>query len=383
MKKVVKNLAMMVAIFAAAIFMGCNPDTGDINRGNTEPEVPETPETPETPEAPEVIENNGVGEDGRIALDKVAYACYLGDVWDNGVADYYVMLTNDTLGVGSNGFEVPMHQGGWILYLDLWGAVSADHRNAVLPEGTYNFDHSRGMGCFYDEFSLATNNQEQVLVDGQWLYRIKDIFFQSGTTVVKHTSKGYLIETVVVTSTGEELSFVYEGEIVLEDQSDDEEWRPSLDEDIDLTPVYGSIYHYSSYPNENCDNYVISLFNVKELTSDGLHPNVTGGIKLQLDIYPELGKGVTGTYKIGKLTDDKYLLEKEPWVYYPGCYWGVMALGTFVEFVDESGNVLYSVVKDGTLSISENADNTYTINADFTTERNKKITCNWTGSLEK
>jgi hypothetical protein len=58
-----------------------------------------------------------------------------------------------------------------------------------------------------------------------------------------------------------------------------------------------------------------------------------------------------------------------------------MALGTFVEFVDQDGTVLYSVVKGGTLTITENEDNTYTIVTDFTTEKGKKITCNWTGAL--
>lgn len=381
MTKIVKNIAMMVAVFTAAIFMACNPDVG----GN-EPETPETPETPVTPEgpvAPEVIENNGVGADGKIALNSVAYACYLGNVWDNGVGDYYIMLTNDTLGMGANGFEVPMHQGGWILYLDLWAALSANTSKAVLPEGTYTLGNSRGIGCLYNEFSLATNNVEQVLVDGQWLYRIKDIYFKEATAVVKHTSKGYRIETNVVTSTDTELSFVYEGEIAFEDQSDDEEWLPALDMDINLEPVYGNIRFYESIPSANCDNYVISLFNVADLTEDKVHPNVIGGIKLMLDIYPELGKGVTGTYHIGTLSDEKYLLKKEPWVYYPGCYWGTMALGTFVEYINQDGTALYSVVKGGTLTITENEDNTYTIVADFVTERGKKITCNWTGALSQ
>lgn len=372
MTKTIKHMIMAVAALVATTFVACNPDNGGENGGEGGP----------TPNAPEVIENNGVGADGKIKLNSVACAYYLGNVWDNGVADYYFMLTNDTLGMGSNNFEVPMHQGGWILYLDLWSVIAPDTANAVLPEGTYTFGNSRDFGCFYNEYSLATNNVEQVLVDGEWKYRIKDIFFQSGTVVVTHTAKGYLIETSVVTNSGEELNFVYEGAIAFEDQSDDEEWRPALDKDIDLTPIQGSIRFYESYTSSNCDNYVIMLFNTDKLTSDKIHPNVAGGVRLVLDIYPELGKGVTGSYRIGTLSDEKYLLKKEPWVYYPGCYWGTMALGTFVEYVDTDGSVLYSVVKEGDLAITDNGDGTYTIAADFVTERNKKITCNWTGSLE-
>lgn len=367
MVKTIKNMLMVVAALVATTFTACTPDNGD-NGGQPEP--------------PAVIENNGVGADGKIALNSVVHAYYFGNVWDTGVADYYVMFTNDSLAMNANGFEVPAHQGGWLLGIDLWSVITPDTANAVIPEGTYTFGNGRDLGCFYSEFSVATNNYEQVLVDGQWLYRIKDIYFQSGTVVVTHTAKGYIIETSVVTESGEELNFVYKGAIKFEDQSDDEEWRPTLDKDIDLTPTYGSIRFYESYASSNCDNYVIMLFNTDNLSDDKMHPNIAGGIRLMLDIYPELGKGVTGSYKIGTLSDDKYLLKKEPWVYYPGCYWGTMALGTFVEYVDTDGSVLYSVVKSGDLNITENSDGTYTIDADFTTERDKKITCNWTGSLE-
>jgi hypothetical protein len=223
---------------------------------------------------------------------------------------------------------------------------------------------------------------EQVLVDGQWLYRIKDIYFKEATAVVKHTSKGYRIETNVVTTTDTELSFVYEGEIAFEDQSDDEEWKPVLDEDVEMLPKYVTMYKYGSYEADNCDNYVITLFNTTELTSDGVHPNILGGMKLLLDLYPEYGKGVEGTYGVGTLTDNKYLLVKEPWVYYPGCYWGDMALGTFLEYVAEDGSVLYSVIKDGDITVSLNDNGTHTIIVDAINEKGNKVTCQWSGAIE-
>lgn len=349
-----------------------------------EPETPITPpdDTPDDPNTPYIIENNGVGEDGNIALDSVVCAYYLGNVWDTGVADYYVILSNDTIGIGSNGFEVPMHQGGWLLYLDLWSSLSADTANAILPEGTYTYGSGRDMGCFYHEFSLATNNKEQVLVDGNWLYDIDDIFFSAGTVVVEHTEAGYHITTEVVTLTGESLSFVYDGPIAFEDQSDDEEWKPVLDEDVEMLPEYVTMYKYGSYEADNCDNYVISLFNTTKLTNDGVHPNIIGGMKLLLDLYPEYGMGIEGTYSVGTLTDNKYLLVKQPWVYYPGCYWGDMALGTFLEYVSEDGTVLYSVIKDGSITISLNDNGTHTISVDAINEKDKRVSCQWSGAIE-
>ena len=397
MLKDIKYLISIAVALAIAVLPSCTPDTtpdtdeepgteigGDNNGGENGGEEGGNEGGNEggEDETPAVIPNNGIGEDGVIALNQAYTSYYLGDVWDTGVADYYLILSNDELGQNATtGFEVPLHQGGWILYLDLWSTISQDTANAVLPEGTYTFGHGRDMWCFYDEFSLATNNYEQVKTDEGWRYRIKDIFFKSGTVEVAHVEAGYLITAEVTTTSGEILSFRYEGPVAFEDQSDDEEWRVSIDEDVDVKAVYGTVNHYSSYEDSNCDNYVVQLFNVTELTSDKMHPNVAGGMKLMLDIYPELGKGIAGTYEIGTLSDEKYLLKKEPWVYYPGCYWGTIALGTFLELVEEDGTVLYSVVKSGTLTITDNADGTNTIVADFVTERGKKLTCNWTGTL--
>lgn len=376
-----RTLLLVSALAVVACSEGNEPDGGKEPDGDGT-EVPKDPEKPEGPEAPEIIENNGVGEDGKIALNSMLCAYYLGDVWDTGVADYYVMLSNDTIGLGANGFEVPMHQGGWILYLDLWSEMSTDTANAVLPEGTYTFGGGRDMGCFYSEFSLATNNKEQVLVDEEWLYDIRDVFFKSGTVVVEHTENGYHITTDVVTTNNETLSFVYDGPITFEDQSDDEEWRPVLDMDIEFEVEKATMYKYGSYEEDNCDNYVIMLFNTTELSYDGAHPNIIGGMRLLLDIYPELGMGIEGSYTVGTLTDDKYLLEKEPWVYYPGCYWGSLALGTFVEYVDEDGTILYSVIKSGDITITANDDGTHTIVIDTTNEKGNSVTCNWTGVIE-
>lgn len=381
-----KILNFGVALLLAFALVGCggeepitpdNPNDNPIDNPNDN-----TGDENKEPEAPTIIENNGVGEDGKIALDRVLCAYYLGNVWDNGVADYYVMLSNDEYGIGANGFEVPMHQGGWILYLDLWSTMSADTANAVLPEGTYEFGTGRGMGCFYSEFSLASNNFEQVLVDGEWLYDIRDVFFKSGVVDVKRTEKGYLIEVEVTTTDDEVLSFRYEGAIAFEDQSDDEPWQPILDGDVTIVPKKVTMYQYGSYEEENCDNYVVMLFNTTNISADNMHPNEVGGMRLLLDLYPELGKGFVGEYSVGTLTEGKNILEKEPWVYYPGCYWGTMALGTFLEYISEDGSVLYSVVKDGNITITLNPDNTYTIAVNAVNEKGNIIFCDWTGTID-
>lgn len=366
MKNLFKNIAMfLVAMVAMVAMVSC--DNSDSNGGGGN-------------DAPEIIENNGIGADGKIRLNNMVAAYYLGDVWDTNVADYYLVLSNDEIGIGSNGFEVPMHQGGWLLYLDLWSVISENTANATLPEGTYTFGNSRELGCFYNQYSLATNNREQVQVDGEWLYDIKDVYFKSGTVVVEHVERGYLITTDVVTTDDTTYSFVYEGPIVFEDQSNDEDWQPILDTDVVLTPKKVTMWQSNSYPEDNCDRYAMMLYNTESLTEDGMHPSVVGGVKLQVSFFPELGKDIAGHYVVGTL-ESNGILDKAPGLVYPGSYYGTAALGTFVEYVESISSVLYSTIKSGTFDVTNNGDGTYTVVADFTTERNKKVSCSWTGVI--
>ena len=77
----VLNYALMAVLAFALVACESGNEGGNDN-------TPEQPEQPEQPEAPEIIANNGVGEDGKIALTEMLCAYYLGDVWNTGVADY-------------------------------------------------------------------------------------------------------------------------------------------------------------------------------------------------------------------------------------------------------------------------------------------------------
>jgi hypothetical protein len=59
-----------------------------------------------------------------------------------------------------------------------------------------------------------------------------------------------------------------------------------------------------------------------------------------------------------------------------------MALGTFLEYVAEDGSVLYSVIKDGDITVSLNDNGTHTIIVDAINEKGNKVTCQWSGAIE-
>src|SRR3712207_913455 len=92
-----------------------------------------------------------------VELTNPVSGVYFGDFWKNGVADYYVVLTNDEV-FNSTADLMPVHPGGYMLYLDMWADVSADHKNAILPDGTYNLAQARGKGDLNTEFTLVRWN---------------------------------------------------------------------------------------------------------------------------------------------------------------------------------------------------------------------------------
>lgn len=359
--KLTKKLAMMfMALTATFVMFSCGePD-------NTDP----TPNSGKDPD-----QGGEIVDDGTIVLNSCAGGIYFGDFWDEGYADYYFLLTDDTqIGQTEQGFDVPMTPGCWLLSIDIWGAISEDHTNPIVPEGTYTLGDKRGMNVLTSEFTVATQNEEKV---GD-LYRITDHAFTAGTLVVKHTDKGYKVDATLTTTTGEEMKFSYEGAITLEDKSNDEEYNPELDGDVTIEPEIARTYFSKSY--DNCDRHVLMLFTSDNLSYDNIHVN-EAGMKLQLTLFTEPGVGLEGDYIEGTLDESDFVIE-EPGVFYPGRMYGTTALGSFLERVNSDLSVEYAVLVEGSLSITANADGTHTIVGEFLSGNDGTITCNWTGVIE-
>ena len=154
MKKFFGFFAWVALVAASCSMVACSDKGGN-----------ETP-GPDENENGTVIPNNGVAADGKIYLNNSFGGIYFGDFWDEGIGDYYIMLTNDEVGLTGNGDAAPMNPGGWILFLDFWGELSADHTNPILPEGTYQLGSERGMNVLTSTYTLAVNNLERVEVEG-------------------------------------------------------------------------------------------------------------------------------------------------------------------------------------------------------------------------
>lgn len=355
-----KIFSLLMAFAVAFTMFSCGPDNG--------PEP--TPEPTPNPNDKEQVDDNAI----KLTSNFSGY--YFGNFWDDGIGGYYFILTNDTqLGVNSAMQEVPMTPGCWLLCVELWGDLSEDSANAIVPEGTYNFAQRHGeKNIFTAEYTVATYNAEKV---GD-LYRIQNTFFKDGTITVEHTEAGYKLVADLVSSDDKAMKFVYEGTITMEDQSDDEIFDPGVEQDLTIEPIAASYYTYET--TEDYSNIVLMLFDTTNLTYDEMHP-YEPGMKLHLDLYTEPNAGLAGAYTAGELNDKGMITSKEPGLFYPGRLYSQMALGSHIEIVndDEMMSVEYGVLVEGTLNITDNGDGTHTIVGDFITAKETTVSCNWTG----
>ena len=325
-------------------------------------------------------DDNG-GKDDVIVLDRQVNGYYLGKVWDfqgEEHADYYFTLGNCAVGQSvQTGYEVPMEVGGWLLFLDLWAEASEDTSRAVIPEGEYTFSNKRDMYIVYDQYTIATQNIEQVGSQ----FRIKDRQFVGGTVNVSYNKTGgYLIEatfTTIIDDEEVELNFKYDGPIVFEDQSDDEPWEPGMNDDININPVKATV---DAYPGvaEGVDSYVLRLFDT-EVSADGTHPAAPGHM-VMLDLYTEAGTDIAGDYRPGTMNGSTMV--KEPGVFYPGKFWGGIALGSYIERVYPDMTTESDVLVDGSVQIRGLGGNNYAVRLNMTTGNGHEVSCDWSGVVD-
>ncbi|MCR5077532.1 MAG: hypothetical protein K6A82_05790 [Prevotella sp.] len=311
-----------------------------------------------------------------ISLDRNVGGMYFGDVWKEGYADYYFILANDEIGQtsGEHSQLAPQNPGGYILYVDVWGAVSADHHTPIIPEGTYTLSDRRANGAATTEYTLATLHK----VDNSGQHQLRDILFSNGQVTVKHITGGYDITASFTTKDGQKLNFHYTGAVTLQDQSGEtDDTGEFITKDVNILPAVANFMLYDQH--QDYDNYVLRFFSTNELTADKLHNN-RPGLLLTVDIYTAKGAGIGGTYQAGTMRSN-YAIREQPGVYFPGIYLGSQPLGSFCEQVNNDLSVSTCLAKDGIITISPNADGTYTVNANLTSDKGKKITLSWTGSI--
>lgn len=353
-RKTTEFIRYAITAIAALAAVSCN------NSSNPEP----APDPEPTPAVTEV------------QMDKFHDGLYFGDFWKEGYADYYFILSKGDIGqTSSDGVMpelAPMNPGDYVLYVDIWGAIAADHTDAVIPEGTYTAHNGRANGTFNTGLTFATVNKEKV---GD-KFRIENILFETGEISVKHIDGGYDIKVDITGNDGNNYIFRYQGPVKLRDQSSEGEEISNnhIKSSLDLTIKRTTLQKYSE--SDDYDNYVIRCFDTDNITNDGLYPNEPGH-KIQIDLYTAHGADIAGTYKVGKR------MSYSPGTFYPGVWVGSQALGTFCMQTDQAFNVKFCTIGAGEVTITRNGKDSYTIKCDFTDDDGYSIKSTWTGDIEE
>ena len=304
----------------------------------------------------------------EVALDRYVEesGLYFGDFWKEGYANYYFELASGEVGMAGEVTVVPMNPGDYILSLDLWGAICADHTQPLLPEGVYTASNGRKNGAFDLKNTIAVFNKEQV---GD-RFRIENIRFADGTVTVEHTAGGYDIRAELVTETGDEYVFTYAGAVAMADWSGDEQTQWEIGCDVTVAPTSVT---KKKWEDAEGDNYYLRCFDT-EITDDGLHCK-TPGTKLQICLWVERDADFAGTFRVGE--------RKVPGCISAGERFGMGAVDTYCERVMPDMSLRYCLITDGTLRIVHNADDTYTFDADFTTKDGFTAKGRWTLPVEE
>lgn len=343
-------LPVMLLGAIAAIPQACSSSCDD-DQGGEEPVDP-------TPEVEPI----------RVELDRYLEesGLYFGDFWKEGYGNYYFELSNGEIGLVGELETVPLNPGDYILSLDIWGDLSADHTRPILPEGVYTASQGRADGTFNLQNSLAIFNREQVGTQ----YRIDRIVFTDGTVTVKHVAEGYDIRAHLETEAGQVYEFSYTGAVDMADWSNDEEATWEIGRDVTMAPIAVT---KAKWEDPEGDNYYLRCFDA-EISDDGLHCK-TPGTKLQLCLWVERGADLVGTFTVGQ--------RKVPGQIAPGERFGMGAVDSYCEQLLPNQNTKYCLISGGRIKIDRNADDTYTFDADFTTADGFAVKGRWTLPIEE
>ena len=319
--------------------------------------------------------------DRQLSADGEPSGMYFADTYQDedkkGIGNYYFLITNDEADSVS-GTNNARHPGGYVLYLDMLGPLSANHANAILPEGTYICTNDKAMYTTNLELTWASLNS-----DGTG-GGIKQIYPTEGSVEVRHVDSGYEITANFLTEDNENISFHFVGALsfndtsgITDDDNTDDEQEPYIKENMYVHGTLVTDWLYST-SNAVCDNHILHIFTSDQLSADGKHVMVPG-VKVEMDIYTEKGE-ICGTYVPGIING--YSFTKEPGVFYPGKYYGSLPLGSLYERVNPDYSVQTGIITGGSITISHNDDDdTYSISGTLINSVGNTVTVDFRGPL--
>ena len=288
---------------------------------------------------------------------------YYGDNLKEGVGHYWIILTE-------NGFvDGAAVAGGEYFRLDLMAPMPADEDNVRIPDGEYTYD----LSLSYDEYTIVDiGNTDYSWVDENmegWALALDD---------AKLTVSGNHFELVAVVG-ATEFHVTFDGDYSLT-TSVISDCVSSLTHDavIDVSNCSASVNSYGDYWECGYNNWCIEFV---------CNAGMKNGTYLVIDFLNNSTTDFTGTYVAsGFSAEDETKPDFRSNVFVPGFRVADDAdllLGSLYMVYKDGLCVSQAPLYGGTVTITSNNDDTYTIVIDATDDADPahKITLNWTGRL--
>ena len=324
--------------------------------------------------------NSGGGDNGGSVDVEFQASCingyYYGEKYGEGTDRYAFFLSDQGLNNGGQAYT-----NGTYYYIDCF---SPANKSLTLPLGTYNFDKSNTGNAY-----TINSDNSQLILTGDSVETTTSTYMTDAKMVV--SANKVVLEATI---DGKRHKVTFFGSLELEDVSgenpgnddgndddktegQDGEAQSTLTEDRHVTfdGEHRAKWGYEGdYWQTGYSNYTIYIMN----KSAGYVYGDTLQFDLVTDNTSKDGK-FAGKYTIsdkpGKMVmvagfTNKYAQAVGSWLYE---YGGSSA----------SGYKNYAMIKSGTAEFIDNGNGTHTVILDGRDYKGNKITCNWTGVIEK
>lgn len=291
---------------------------------------------------------------------------YYGESFGENLGHYWIILSKD--GFVNNSTV----RGGEYFRFDIVAPAPADLNNITLPDGDYKFTPNETLDEYlpFTIISIGSTDYSNIDEYGEaWKSNLVDASLKVS---------GNRMEVVAVTET-KKFNITFEGDYKIS-QFIITEYISSLTEDtvIDVSNCDATVSFYGDYWECGYQNWQIEFLSV-----NGLYY----GPYLCIDFLNESTTDFTGTYVASGFTvEDPTKPDFRPGVFVPGFRLSDEAnnmMGSLYTINNDGRCIAQTTLYEGTVTITANADGTYTIVIDALDDapEQNKITLNWTGNL--
>ncbi len=319
-------------------------------------------------------------QQGAVELNDQEFGLYYADKYRDGAGVFYMVLSDATC--YRDGYSEPyMDSQGDMLVLELRCDLIPEGEAMEVPAGCYVFGQTKS-----GEPSIIPESSYVVRLEG---HTQKKYAIESGSlNIVRTPEGGYDIVTsdFVLSKGGEQypVSYSFYGDILFEDY---DVVAPSLitveDDIIDMpyTDIvglyYGNLYGYGTA------NYLLTLYtqDFDESTSD------TPGVLLTMNMFADLISGDEvpqldeGRYTV-KGTFDATEFSMLYGLTMSSATGGAYAFGSYVYQVDAKGGMIIDYITSGTLDVTMDENEIYTLVYEFKTAASRTVKGMWIGEIE-